>query len=89
MGFTTPWFVDIVCKKRNKLQKFLLKNKIGSRVMYPPLNNQKAYKENGKYPVSENIGKNGLWLPSYSQIEASEIDFVCDKIREFYQISSS
>ena len=89
LGFTAPWFIDIVCKKRNKLQKFLLKNKIGSRVMYPPLNNQKAYKENGKYPVSENIGKNGLWLPSYSQIKASEIDFVCNKIREFYQISSS
>ena len=64
--------------------KFLLNNNIGSRNMYPPLNRQKAYKLKGSFPVSEKVGRNGLWLPSSSQLTDEDIDFVCEKVNEFY-----
>ena len=53
--------------------------------MYPPINNQKAYKIKGNFPVSELIGEKGLWLPSMSHLEGNQINFICDEIIAFYQ----
>ncbi len=81
---TTPWFIDVKVEKRKKLMDFLTHNKIGSRVMYPPLNKQKAYNLLGEHKVSNEIGKKGLWLPSSSKLSNNQIDYVCEKINKFY-----
>lgn len=81
---TTPWFIDAMCEDKKGLQDFLKKNKIGSRDMYPPLNKQEAYDEPGDYPVSFNVGEKGLWLPSAAQLSNDDIDYITDKIKEFY-----
>ena len=82
--FTSPWFIDCLAEKREDLQDYLKKNMIGTRIMYPPINQQKAYNYDGSFPVSENIGKFGLWLPSMSQLTDHQIDFITEKIIEFY-----
>ncbi len=81
---TAPWFIDSLVEDREGLITFLKENNIGTRVMYPPLNSQKAYSVEGKFPVSEKIGKSGLWLPSFVQITDSEIQYICEKIKNFY-----
>lgn len=81
---TTPWFIDVLCERRAELQEHLKKNGIGTRVMYPPINQQQAYQRAGHHPVSELVGRQGLWLPSSSQLKDEQIDFVCDTIAEFY-----
>lgn len=81
---TTPWFIDVIVKDRDALQEHLKSHGIGSRIMYPPINGQKAYAEEGSYPVSEWVGANGLWLPSASQLTDQEIDRICDAIKAFY-----
>lgn len=81
---TTPWFIDCVVKNRKELQEYLKVNNIGTRVMYPPINKQKAYGVAGEHVVSNNIGDNGLWLPSETQLTDDSIDYVCGKIIEFY-----
>jgi perosamine synthetase len=83
--YTTPWFIDCIVEAREELKKHLLKSKIGVRVMYPPLNSQMAYQISGEYPVSELIGKKGLWLPSMSQISDEEIDRICFEISKFFR----
>jgi len=82
---TTPWFIDILVENRDELQTFLKENNIGTRVMYPPINMQKAYSVEGEHPVSELVGKNGLWLPSASQLHDDEIDDITKIIRKFYR----
>ena len=82
---TTPWFVDVKVKRREDLMTWLKKNKIGSRVMYPPINKQAAYNIEGDHKVSNEIGKNGLWLPSSSKLTNEQINYVCEKINEFYK----
>lgn len=82
---TTPWFIDIICEDRDSLMNFLKENGIGTRVMYPPINKQAAYNLDGDYPVSNLIGKKGLWLPSATQLSDEEIMNICLKIRQFYQ----
>jgi len=57
---------------------------IGTRVMYPPINQQQAYQVPGEHPVSNRIGQQGLWLPSAVQLTDEEIDRICDSIRGFY-----
>ena len=81
---TTPWFIDILVEKRADLQVFLKQNNIGSRIMYPPINKQEAYKVPGEHPVSNMIGEKGIWLPSASQLTNEQIKYICGKVREFY-----
>ncbi len=81
---TSPWFIDCVADNREKLASHLKLAGIGTRVMYPPINRQKAYNTLGEYPVSDRIGKAGLWLPSMAQITDSQIDYITDNIRSFY-----
>ena len=81
---TTPWFIDILCERRGQLQAHLKQKGIGTRVMYPPINRQKAYHRPGCFPVSELVGEKGLWLPSSSQLNDEQIDGVCNAIEQFY-----
>ena len=83
---TAPWFMDCRVEDRNKLQLFLKQKNIGTRVMYPPLNSQKAYATDELLPVSIDIGSNGLWLPSMAQMTDDNIDYICECISEFYNV---
>lgn len=81
---TAPWFIDSVVERRDELAVYLKEKGIGTRVMYPPINQQKAYQFFGNFPVSERIGGMGLWLPSAVQLPDTDIDRICHEIRCFY-----
>jgi perosamine synthetase len=81
---TTPWFIDVNVKNRSELMAYLKANKIGSRVMYPPINKQQAYSLVGEHSVSNLIGNKGLWLPSSSKLTDIQIDYICKKIKDYY-----
>ncbi len=84
-NFTTPWFIDLLVKERNKLAEYLFKNKIGTRNMYPPINKQKAYGEDILKENSDLVGEAGIWLPSSVRLTEYEIDYICEKINKFYE----
>ena len=81
---TTPWFIDVKVDNRDGLMSYLKQNKIGSRIMYPPINKQEAYNVDGNHVISNEIGVKGLWLPSSSKLTNDQIDYVCKKIKLFY-----
>ena len=81
---TSPWFIDSIVENRDELMEYLKKEGIGTRVMYPPINKQKAYSIPGDHKVSERIGEEGLWLPSYVQLRDEDIERICLSIRKFY-----
>ena len=85
MVTTSPWFIDALVQKRESLIGYLKVKGIGSRVMYPPINQQEAYSLGGLFPVAEKVGKSGLWLPSMVQLEDNQIDYICAQIADFYQ----
>jgi perosamine synthetase len=87
LEFTTPWFIDVFVEDREGLILHLKEKNIGSRMMYPPINKQKAYNVPGEYPVSNMIGVKGLWLPSASQLSDNQIDYICSKIKSFFSKS--
>jgi len=82
---TSPWFIDSLVENRTDLIKHLKSKNIGTRLMYQPLNKQKAYNLPGHFPCSDKIGESGLWLPSASQLENEEVNIICRHIVDFYQ----
>lgn len=81
---TVPWFIDSLVSRRSELQAALKVGGIGTRVMYPPINRQGAYQAPGVYPVSDDIGESGLWLPSFTQLTDDQIDYICEAVSTFY-----
>ncbi len=84
LTLTTPWFIDVLVERRDNLSLFLKENGTGTRVMYPPINKQKAYQIPGEFPISNMVGEKGLWLPSASQLTNEEIHTITNQIRRFY-----
>lgn len=82
---TSPWFIDARVEDRERLVAHLREDEIGTRVMYPPINRQLAYQLPGSYPVSDAIGREGLWLPSAVQLTDEQVDRVCQSIIRFYR----
>ncbi len=86
---TTPWCADILVPANLRLQlvQHLKDNGIGSRAFYPSINSQLAYKGFTKeiFPVSADISQRGLWLPSALFLKKSEIQNICNKIKEFFR----
>ncbi len=85
LKYTTPWFIDAIADNRQALIDYLKARGIGTRVMYPPINKQKAYQIKGDYFVSYEIGDKGIWLPSAVQLKNSDIDRICKEINKFYK----
>lgn len=81
---TVPWFFDILCQKRETLIEFLKENKIGTRPFYPPLHSEPAYGYKGRFEITEEISKKGLWLPSFVNLTNQQVKYICSKIQEFY-----
>eukprot|EP00937_MAST-01D_sp_MAST-1D-sp2_P004795 g4795.t1 len=81
-----PWFIDIYTDDRDDLQKHLKAQGIGSRVVYPAIHTQPAYRECNAmtFPVTETFSTRGLWLPSSSKLTDTEVSRVCDAIKAFY-----
>lgn len=75
-------------KNRDKLQKYLFKNGIETKIHYPlPVHLQKAYQflgyPRGSLPVTEQISKEILSLPIYPHLEKKQLNFICNKILDF------
>jgi perosamine synthetase len=84
LALCAPWFIDCRAERRDELAAHLKTRGIGTRTMYPPINRQKAYDLPGNFPVAEEIGRCGLWLPSMIQLTDGQIDRICAEINAFY-----
>lgn len=80
---------QIGVKRRDDLVRYLMDQDIEAKVHYPiPLHLQKAaanlgYRQ-GSFPVSERQAGELLTLPAHQYITADQIDFMIQKIRDFY-----
>jgi len=80
----------IKTKKRNELQEYLKKNSISTGLHYPvPLHLQKCFLElgykKGDFPVTEELAETCLSLPMFPELTDTQIEYVCSKIKFFYE----
>lgn len=82
---TSPWFFDILCGDRENLMLYLKEKGIGTRPFYPALHMEPAYHYDSlSFPVTEEVAKSGLWLPSSVKLTDGQIDYICNTIAGFY-----
>ncbi|OGT36748.1 MAG: hypothetical protein A3F12_00500 [Gammaproteobacteria bacterium RIFCSPHIGHO2_12_FULL_38_14] len=79
----------ILTKQRDALAAFLQEEGIESKVHYPiPLHLQQAAKSLnyrlGDFPVAERLAKEMLSLPVYPELSAEQLNYVINKIQEFF-----
>lgn len=86
LSYITPWFVDIFVENPTKLKQFLETKNIKTRLIYPPINSQEAYKSinDWSFPVTKKLSSRGIWLPSSLTLRDEEIIYICNSIKEFY-----
>jgi len=82
----------IIVPERDKLQKYLADNDIGSAVFYPkPLHLQDCFKElgykQGDMPVAERLCNEVLSLPVYPELAPGDIEDVAGTVLKFYGIN--
>jgi dTDP-4-amino-4,6-dideoxygalactose transaminase len=78
-------------KQRDNLMEFLEKNEISTGIHYPiPCHLQScyAYFDNPliSFPIAEQCAKEIISLPMYPELTESQIQFVSDKIKEFFYV---
>jgi len=77
-------------KKRDLLQKYLIKNNIDAKVHYPiPVHLQKAAKylkyKKGDFPIAEKMAKTSLSLPVHEFIDERHLQHMVKSINNFYK----
>lgn len=80
------WMYDLIVQDRDELIEYLKENGIETRMFFKPMRSQPMYREelpNDSYAYQ--ISKNGLYLPTYTGLEEKDIEFICNKIRTFYE----
>lgn len=75
--------------KRDELQKYLTEQGIGTLIHYPvPPHLQQAYStlgyQKGDFPIAEKIADTILSLPLYIGLKEKEVEYVCAKIRHYF-----
>ena len=83
-------FVIRVDKGRDELREFLSSNGVGTEIYYPlPLHVQECFRHFGfgedDFPVSMEAAKKSLALPIFPELTREQIEYVVDKIKEFFR----
>ena len=80
-----PHRVIIFAEMAKLLLKFLVKSGIGVRTTFMPMHTQPCYKFKGNFPVSQQLYNTGICLPSAPSLKKKDINFITNKIKEFYK----
>ncbi|MBN1952579.1 MAG: DegT/DnrJ/EryC1/StrS family aminotransferase [Bacteroidales bacterium] len=74
-----------ISEGRDELKKYLAEKGIPSMIYYPvPMHEQKAYRTDGDFPVSEAMAKAVLSLPMHTELRLEEQEYICSAIKEFF-----
>lgn len=80
----SPWYYDPLVENRDELIKYLLENGIETQPFYPAVHKLKIYRNMWGYPNAEYVSEHGIWLPSAIDLDECTVQFICEKIKEFY-----
>lgn len=82
------WMFTILANndiERTALRNFLKENGIETRPTFHPAHTMPMYKTEEKFEIAEDLGGRGINLPSYPDLTDSDIKFITDKIKAFYE----
>lgn len=82
------WMYTILVENpevRDNLREHLKQAGIETRPTFYPAHTMPMYTEKyQKHPVAEDIGWRGINLPSYPDLTKEDVEFICERIKEFF-----
>jgi len=83
--FVSSWHIfEVKTQRRDELNLFLGRNGISTGVHYKPLHLYSCYGRQPSLPVAEDVFRRILTLPLYPDLTDSEVAYVTDTIRKFF-----
>ena len=67
-----------------ELIAYLVSNGVGARTLFMPMHSQPCYNYLGDFPITENLYKTGVCLPSAPSLTNDNIEYICSLIKEYY-----
>ena len=84
-GCTASWSRRRSACSRDELRRRLARRGIETRTFFIPIHSSPIYYaqyRGQRYPVSEELCRRGLYLPSGATLTEAEIAYICDMVRE-------
>lgn len=78
-----PIYIEILCKERERLIRFLAERGIQARPFYPDLNNAAYFNNHGEFPNSRQYGDKGVYLPSGPSQSLENVERVIKALQSF------
>ena len=77
-------------KIRNKFKDYLVKNGISCKVYFDPVHLTKFFRDKfnckeGDLPITEKVSKEVLSLPMFPHLKKDDMDYIIDKVKEFFK----
>ena len=82
------WMYSVLIDKkrfgisRDSLISELREKGIDSRPFFHPIHRQPPYKTNNNFPIAEKLGKEGINLPSSTELSSADIEYICNTIKQ-------
>jgi len=88
--YATPvsWMYGLLVRNREErdgLMDHLARNGIETRTFFLPMHEQPVYKSAESFPVAEDLGRRGLYLPSSSHLSKEDKDTVIRQVRAYLE----
>jgi perosamine synthetase len=83
------WYPDIFVDDPPALKSFLESRGIQTRLYFPPIHTQPCYQTIGDFERAAATAAHGLWLPAASFLTETEVDRVCQTIRDWAESFNS
>jgi len=86
--YATPvsWMYGLLVQdqeERDGLMDHLARNNVETRTFFLPMHQQPVYKSAESFPVAEDLGQRGMYLPSSSHLSKEDKDTVIRHVREY------
>jgi perosamine synthetase len=82
----SPFVFTVEVDNRINVMEYLASKGIDTRAYFPCIHLQKPYRDmgyhEGMYPICEKVASRTLALPFYTDMPESEVDYVCESIKE-------
>ncbi len=85
------WMCSIAvndANRRSGLREHLKKSGVETRPIFYPSHTLPHCKVDASFPVAESLAARGINLPSFPDLQESQVKFICDEIKKFFANSN-
>lgn len=77
------WMYSVLIdsRRRDILMRKLMDSGIETRPFFIPMHRLPPYREKGNFTISDKLSRQGISLPCFTGIKNSEIEYICDRIK--------